>query len=458
MKPNLPRVAAIAAGLRVTALFFFFLLGSEIVVAEDATQPTPPEYRKYGLLRERDLSPFGFLRLDMRPAHAVWAPPGSWGVEVLLSYQNSWVMSQNVEEYLKSLPGRRTLGTAEADAIRALPGEAYLLDLELGLVEVTLHRRLTDHWSVNATISGMRYGGGFLDGTIEDFHKAFGFDSFGRPAVARNSVNAIFDLKKSVNSPTLLNAPPDGGLLDPTFGLRYSLTAAPSPWNLVLESAVKVPIDGERQFLSTGNTDVGLQATLQRFAGRHAGYVSAAAVRTKGSALTSPDRTQIVPTYIFGYEYSVSQRTGVVAQFYVSPSELKHEDTDLEELLEPSTRPRSACAIASTRRCGRSWSRKTSETTTTHPISASRSAGPTARRSGADSRKARVFPGTTPWPGPQCLPLTRSRRYSRSRGSASVPARAPSMATSTWSALSVRRVGIASIRSRMGLPSSSTER
>ena len=25
----------------------------------------------YGLLRERDLTPFGFMRLDMRPAHAV---------------------------------------------------------------------------------------------------------------------------------------------------------------------------------------------------------------------------------------------------------------------------------------------------------------------------------------------------------------------------------------------------
>ena len=315
----------------VRTLFFFFLLGS--AVAEDATQPAPPEYPKFGLLRERDLTPFGFLRLDMRPAHAVWAPPGSWGVEVLLGYQNTWAMSPNVEKYLKSLPGRRPLGPADVDAIRALPGEAYLVDLELGLVDVTLHRKLADHWSVNATISGMRYSGGFLDSTIEDFHKTFGLDSFGRPAVARNSVNVIFNLK-SVHTPLLLNAPPDGGLLDPTFGLRYSVAAGPSPWNLVLEAAVKVPIDGQRDFLSTGHADVGLQATLQRFAGRHAGYVSAAAVRTKGSVLTASDRVQIVPTYIFGYEYSASQKTNIVAQFYVSPSVFTHEDTDLEGLLK----------------------------------------------------------------------------------------------------------------------------
>jgi hypothetical protein len=314
--------------IRLTALLL--LLGSGAAIAEDAAQPA---YPKFGLLRERDLSPFGFLRLDMRPAHAVWAPPGNWAVEVLLGYQNTWAMSPNVEEYLKSLPGRRRLGPAELAAIRALPGEAYLVDLELGLVDVAMHRRLTEHWSVNATFSAVNYSGGFLDGTVESFHKSFGLDSFGRPAVERNTVNVILDLKSAQT--VLVNAHLDGGLLDPTFGLRYSVAAAPSPWNLVMEAAVKVPIDGRRDFLSTGHTDFGLQATLQRFAGRHAAYLSAAAVRTRGSVLTSSnDRTDIVPTYIFGYEYSYSRNTNIVAQCYVSPSVFTHEDTDLEGLLK----------------------------------------------------------------------------------------------------------------------------
>jgi Protein of unknown function (DUF3187) len=329
---QLDRLGSVSRAIRVTALFFFSLLGCEAAVAQDATQPALQEYPKFGLLRERDLSPFGFLRLDMRPAHAVWVPPGSWGVEVLLGYQNTWLLSPNVEQYFESLPGRRRLGPADVEAVRALPGEAYLVDLELGLVDVALHRQVTEHWSVNATLSGVSYRGGFLDSTIEGVHKAFGLGLFGRPAVARNSFNVILDLK-SVNTPLLLNAPSEGGLLDPAFGVRYSVAAAPSPWNLVLEGAVKVPIDGQREFLSTGNTDVGLQATLQRFAGRHAGYVSAAAVRAKVGGLTSNDRSQIVPTLICGYEYSVSQRTGVVAQLYVSRSVLKHEDTNLEDLL-----------------------------------------------------------------------------------------------------------------------------
>src|SRR5258706_8925737 len=88
----------------VRALFFFFLLGSGAAAAEDAAQPAP-EYVKFGLLRERDLTPFGLLRLDMRPAHAVWAPPGNCAVEILLGYHNASAMSPNLTDSLPCSSG-----------------------------------------------------------------------------------------------------------------------------------------------------------------------------------------------------------------------------------------------------------------------------------------------------------------------------------------------------------------
>ena len=62
------------------------------------------------------------------------------------------MLSSNVEEYLSRYLDVATLDPADVEAIRALPGEAYLVDLELGLVDVALHWQLTDHWSVNATL------------------------------------------------------------------------------------------------------------------------------------------------------------------------------------------------------------------------------------------------------------------------------------------------------------------
>src|SRR5215510_3928293 len=84
----------------------------------------------YGLLRVRDLSPFGNLRLDMRPAHAVSIEPGTWAFETEIDYQNTWALSEETEAYLvgREADGRRPLGPADVQAIRDLPGENYLLD------------------------------------------------------------------------------------------------------------------------------------------------------------------------------------------------------------------------------------------------------------------------------------------------------------------------------------------
>ena len=74
------------------------------------------------------------------------------------------------------------------------------------------------------------------------------------------------------------DAPTSGGLLDPTIGIRYSSPQQLKGWNYVLEAAVKIAVQGREQFQSTGETDYGVQATLQRFGEHHAWYASASAV------------------------------------------------------------------------------------------------------------------------------------------------------------------------------------
>jgi hypothetical protein len=284
-----------------------------------------------GLLRARDLTPFGFLRLDMRPAHAVAAPAGTWGVEAEVAYQNTWALTPAVKNYLDSLAGRRELGTEELAAIRALPGENYLLDLELGELDVTFHYKFSTHWGAYVVLSAVSYDGGFMDGAIEGFHDAFGFSESGRPALKRNDVNVIADLKSAELA--MLEAPTSGGLLDPTIGVRFSGISLPENWNLVLEIAAKLPIQGQRFLLSTGDSDVGLQATFQRFSQSHALYVSAAAVYYDGQNSITPTPAQVVPTLVIGYERRMSSDTHFILQGYASSSIYSNDETDLNELL-----------------------------------------------------------------------------------------------------------------------------
>lgn len=287
----------------------------------------------YGLLRSRDLTPFGFLRLDMRPAHAVTIEPGSWAFEADLGYQNTWALSPEVETYLTNLEsqGRRELGPAEAQAIQALPGENYLLDIESASLDLILHYKFSTNWTGYVIASAVSYQGGFLDGAIEEFHDTLGFSTFGRPAASRNDVNLIYDLKSA--QLTFFESPTDGGLTDPTLGVRYIGLSLPQPWKLSLEAAVKVPVGGSRLLLSTGRTDYGVQASLQRFGNHHAWYFSAAAVYYAGTNEPVPQDSQIIPTLVFGYELMLTPKTNINLQGYISKSVYSHADTDLEDLL-----------------------------------------------------------------------------------------------------------------------------
>jgi hypothetical protein len=302
--------------------------------APPTTAEAAEEGAFYGLLRSRDLSPFGFLRLDMRPAHAVAIEPGTWAIETEIAHQNTWALSPEVEDYLVSLEptGRRDLGEAEVEAIQQLPGENYLLDLEATTFDFTLHYKLSYNWTVYAVASAIWYESWHLDSAIEQFHDTFGFSTFGRPAVTRNKANLIYDLK-SAQVVFLGDTPTDGGLTDPTIGLRYVGIELSPKWRLTLEAAVKVPVGGRRLLLSTGRTDYGVQASAQRLGSVNAFYVDAAAVYYAGTTEPAPQSSQVIPTLVFGWERKLTARTNLNLQGYISRSVYSHDETDVDELL-----------------------------------------------------------------------------------------------------------------------------
>lgn len=307
------------------------LLALLTLAAPPAGAANAEESDFFGLLRARDITPFGFLRLDMRPTHARIAPEGGWGMEMELAYQNTWALSPQVERYLGTLEGRREIGPAELEAIRALPGENYLADFELGMLDVSLGYQFSSQWAAYLVLSGVHYGGGFLDGIIEDFHDTFGFSDFGRPAVVRNGTSYILDLKNS--QVVLFETPTSGGMLDPTIGVRYSGLSLGENWKVILEAAAKVPVDGRRDLLSTGRTDYGVQVTLQNFGRHHAWYAAGSAVYYAGSPNFAPNDSEVIPTLVVGYEQHITDNTHAILQGYVSPSVYSHRDTDLDELL-----------------------------------------------------------------------------------------------------------------------------
>lgn len=284
----------------------------------------------YGLLRGRDLSPFGYLRLDMRPGFSTPGKPGTWSIETDFAYQNTWATSPEVEKYLNGLPSRRELGPAEWQAIRDLPGENYLVDLELGQIDLTFNYQISERWGAYLIASGASFGGGFMDGLIESFHELIDNPKFGRPGAARNDYNVLFDLKGSQYA--AFEAPGRGGLLDPVVGVRYTRRTDDDRWRVSVESAVKLPLSDRGAALSTGRTDVGMQVSIQRFSGRHAVYLNLAGVYYAGMSNFVQEPARVLPTLVAGYERRMTPRTNLIFQGYLSRSVYEHGQTDLSEL------------------------------------------------------------------------------------------------------------------------------
>jgi len=308
---------------------------TERVLDEDG-EPRTVEQRwsHVGLLRARDLTPFGLLRLDMLPAHTADAQAGTWTFEVQLAYQNTFIMSKNVRGYLEQRQiGRAPIRPQDAAAILALPGDAYYIDGEVGLVDLIVQRRIDEYWSAYLTIPYIHYGQGAFDSIIESFHDTFGFSQQGRDLVARNRFQLLYKLGDIRFAQLERNT--KGGLGDPVLGIRYSLPEPRFGWDVVVEAAVKFAVDGERFLLSTGEHDVGIQATLQRRlgeAGRHAVYLAGSAVYYAGGPEIPADETQIIPTVIVGYSFGISRHTSLIMQGYASRSVIRH--TDIDELAD----------------------------------------------------------------------------------------------------------------------------
>jgi hypothetical protein len=131
----------------------------------------------------------------------------------------------------------------------------------------------------------------------------------------------------------MLKAPKTRGFTDPTFGLRYTGFALPAPWQMSLELAVKVPLEGERPLFSTGRIDYGSQVSLRRLGRRNGFYLDLSTVYYAGERQPVPHEAQFVPTVILGWEYQLTAHTNLQLQGYASRSVYREEQTDLDELL-----------------------------------------------------------------------------------------------------------------------------
>ena len=239
--------------------------------------------RFYGMLRSRDLTPFGFLRLDMRPAHAV-------------SIENAHLRVRSRARLPEHLGTERKRGevpqvarrfrVAARSARRRFRPSAICPARTI--YSIWSPRRSTWRCTTRSRASGPRTPSPPPSPTRAASWTRPSKDSTRLRASTATAVLLSSGMARTSSTTSssakgvLSNAPKSPGFLDPTFGLRYSGISLPGPWQMSVETAVKMPFDGERPLLSTGHTDYGMQASVRRLGERNALHMDFAAVYYAG--------------------------------------------------------------------------------------------------------------------------------------------------------------------------------
>jgi hypothetical protein len=272
-----------------------------------------------GPLRIRDVSPLSLFRLDMPPAHGVNAIERGWGFELGHTHSNLYLLSKTAETWLQQRGLRENLSLAEAEELLEEPGDVFLFDGEVSVLNVTAGYAFSPRWQAMVTVPYHSYGGGLLDRPIENFHEAVGLGHDGRPYLPRNSVHVVARLGEQQQ--VIVTDDGSSGLGDAVLTVRYNRELAEKLFG-VLEGAARLPTGKQHLYFSKQDPEFGIQTSLQYQKGIHGYYASLSYIWVADEPFF-PDVSD-TPTLMLGFERRLSDSmTSVLLQGTWSQSTIR---------------------------------------------------------------------------------------------------------------------------------------
>jgi len=209
-----------------------------------------------GLVAARNQFPLDQLVLEPTPEGAGTVGRGRLRLSVSVDWSNTFVMSPEVEDWLRARqPGRRPLTLAETRAIEdAHPGaDLYFIDGEVTRWNLRASYGLSDVLQVTLNTAVLARGGGFGDATIESFHDLLDIGNAHRERLPQNQFQVYFHTKD--HTFYRRGAPSTTVLSDTGIGLKLRSRSRWHGWMAALSATVKVPTGDEDEFGGSGNWD-----------------------------------------------------------------------------------------------------------------------------------------------------------------------------------------------------------
>ncbi len=243
------------------------------------------DYEPAPWLAQRDANPFvaaGGLPL----APPAVAADDRWHVDVVLSASNTEIAFER-------------------------GGEHLLFDMETHEARITASRAFGDHWIARATLAATRFEHGFLDGFIEDFHRAFGFTNGDRGRLESNG--HTIDYADDRGSRVLLTSP-RSGVAPLMVDLAWRSASDGHEW--LYGASLKLPTSRATPLLDDRSTDVSAWAALQSTRAERLRWGARAGMMVRSGGQLLPRRANgSVPFVDATLGWQLASRWQVAAQY-----------------------------------------------------------------------------------------------------------------------------------------------
>jgi hypothetical protein len=255
------------------------------------------------------------------PTGTAVLPANGTSIEVQQGFVNTFSLSDSLLPLVDDPKrGHRiTPGEIVAGAPAGGPGVDYLLDGEVARTEITARRGIGYGVELVAVLPVLHVGGGFLDGFIEGFHKAFDIKRSDRFSAERDHYLVYL---RAGDRRVVHEVEPGWGLGDLVLGAKVTLPVRPAGFDLAAQGLLKLPTGDRDKLFSSGSADLGVQLLGSRPFTRARLYLTLSAVR-QGRWQDLGGQAATVLSASAAYEHRFYRRSAAVVELAVSDSPLK---------------------------------------------------------------------------------------------------------------------------------------